>query len=197
MGYITNKSDIPNFANIAYLYTNLDLVYVGNYEELQSDFQNHLIEQNVSSVKQYLISQSTMYAKSFYENSENFESVNYFWNLDSVWYIQDMKALPVLQLYQTFEYELSQKNSFYEIAEPDIGSGVVVFVGKNDIVTEDNYVGITSGTFTYDSTISICAYVTNKYNISKFFDIVGLRKDNEVIYSSKELQLYHLSLHLC
>ena len=173
VGKIACPSSTPKQSSINYFYTSLEGDFVGNSADLEYYHTNGYIEYNVLEATFSTIDLQSLYLKNFYLDSTKFDRNKEF-NFNQYWQITEKKTLPFLQHFSTFEFTLSEDESFNKNIKPNIGSNVIEFVSLDN-------------TFKYKGQIVIGGYVTSVKNIDKFYKIVGLKKDGTTIFSNQRI----------
>lgn len=170
LGAVSCLTDVPENLSINYLYTTLNTKYIGNEEEINSNFTNNIIDIDLSEHIIDTVVQDSLYLKDFYTTTAQFDIKNE-WNFNTTWQISERLGLPFLQNFSVFNYVLSEDDSFSSLTKPNIQGNVIEFIS-------------TSTTFIYNGNITVSGYVTNSSQINKFYKIIGLRKDGEILFSN-------------
>ena len=170
IGSISCPSDCPIKDSINYFYTNLDIDYIGNTDELNLYYQNGLTGFDVNSLTLVTMSESSFKLKDFYLNEESFDKKRE-WDFNKIWQINEKISLPFLQVFSTFSYSVNEDASFSSLVKPNIDSNVIDFVNFD-----------VTNSFRYNGTIELGGSITDDYQINKFYEISGIRKDGEILF---------------
>lgn len=176
IGYV-DLTLYPNASSLNYLYTTSNLDFVGNYVALNQK----LGDKNLSTNKISKVDESTIKFKTFYQNYSNFNQEN-LWDFDSIWQIVNEKTdLPSLQNFSTFTYTVSETKSFANstITKPSI---------SNIISLETNSGNVDAGSYRYNEQMKVGGKINTAKNMDKFFKIVGLRKEDSLIFDNNEVE---------
>lgn len=166
VGKISTSSDMPASNSITGAYTTSTLVAVGNINEMSSNYVCKAYNSvAISSAK----------TKSFYTEEDKWNSL-YEWNFNTVWLIDEKLNLPKLQRFETFSYTFNEDNSFIGFTKPSLDSSIIVLTENNDDFK-----------YEYGQTLTLEAHITNQNNLHKFFEIVGIQKGSDVVYSNNKI----------
>ncbi len=176
IGYV-DLTLTPSASNLNYLYTTSSLDFVGNMVALNQKLgENNLSENKIAKVED-----STIKFKTFYLNSSNFNQEN-LWDFDATWQIVNEKTdLPSLQNFSTFTYTVSETKSFENstVTKPSV-SNIISLMTNTDNSDISSY--------RYNSSLKVGGKINSTKNMDKFFKIVGLRKDDSLIFDNNKVE---------
>ncbi len=171
IGEIVYPGDTVYANSIDYLYTTIQGDCIGNQSELEQAYSEGNITYDVANANIEVVDSRQPYLLSFY-TSYPFDG-RHSWDFGSIWQIGDNNSLPTLQHFSTFSFTLDEDRSFSSIMQrPNVD--VITFVTSQS-------------SFLYGGDIMVGGFVNTNSLMNKFFEIVGLRKDNTAIFSNDDV----------
>ena len=170
-GIISYPNDMLANQSVDYIYTTVDGEYFSNTNELNNAYTNGDIAFDVNLITADVVTSRNLKLKSFYDTTA-FDT-RYSWDFGNIWQIEDTVTLPYLQHFSSFSYSVDKDRSFSSMAQAPSVDAITILPSPN--------------TFTYGSSITIAGYINTQSQMNSFFEIVGLRKDNNTIYSNADI----------
>jgi len=185
VGYYNYELNNQNFSN-NYCYTPRKIKIIGNIED--STFDDSY---NVS----YLNNKGLI--SSYLNDNEKWDVTNY-WNTQTIWKLDEVNNLLVLQLFETFSAKFDKVQSVASLnlsTQPtDKDSLLLAEFSITNSFTGNEIVEFNS--VSYNDTVYLKVLITEAHNYSKFFEIKGLMLNGEQIYDVVDGNLYPESYNI-
>ena len=170
-GLISYPNDVPSNGAINFVYTTIEGDYFSNTSVLNDAYTQGSISFNVRGITAQIVAARNLMIRSFYTTT-TFDG-RYAWDFDDIWQIEETITLPYLQHFSSFTYEVDEDRSFSSMAQAPSTDAITILPSTN--------------TFTYGSSIVISGYINTSEQMNMFFEISGLRKDNDIIFSNHSI----------
>ncbi len=167
-GLISYPYDVVSNGEIGFIYTTVSGDYFSNTQNLLEAFSKGEITFDVSKVVAKTVTPREIMMKAFYSQT-TFDG-RYAWDFNDVWQIEETLTLPYLQNFSSFSYEVDKQRSFEAMAQAPTVDAITILPSTT--------------TYTYGSSINISGYINTTSQMNMFFEISGLRKDDNVIFTN-------------
>ena len=167
-GLISYPYDVVLNGEIGFIYTTVSGDYFSNTQNLLEAFSKGEITFDVSKVVAKTVTPREIMMKAFYSQT-TFDG-RYAWDFNDVWQIEETLTLPYLQNFSSFSYEVDKQRSFEAMAQAPTVDTITILPSTT--------------TYTYGSSINISGYINTTSQMNMFFEISGLRKDDNVIFTN-------------
>ncbi len=167
-GLISYPYDVVSNGEIGFIYTTVSGDYFSNTQNLLEAFSKGEITFDVSKVVAKTVTPREIMMKAFY--SQTAFDGRYAWDFNDVWQIEETLTLPYLQNFSSFSYEVDKQRSFEAMAQAPTVDAITILPSTT--------------TYTYGSSINISGYINTTSQMNMFFEISGLRKDDNVIFTN-------------
>ena len=170
-GLISYPNDMITNQSMGYIYTTVDGEYFSNTQQLISAHSNGDTTFDVNEIIASVVSSRNLMLKTFYETT-SFDT-KYLWDFDNIWQIEDTLTLPYLQHFSSFTYNIDKDRAFASMVQAPSVDAITILPSTN--------------TFTYGESITIAGYINAQSQMNMFFEITGLRKDDQIIFSNSSV----------
>ncbi len=170
-GIISYPNDVPSNGAINFIYTTIEGDYFSNISILSDAYTQGSIAFNVLDIIAQIVPARNLMIRSFYTTT-TFDG-RYAWDFNDIWQIEETITLPYLQHFSSFTYEIDEERSFSSMTQIPSVDAITILPFTN--------------TFTYGSSIVISGYINTTQQMNMFFEIAGLRQDNDEIFSNHSI----------
>lgn len=161
LGYMPSVVETDSITGVL---TTLDAQYIGN-------MANQTFTYKYKNLK--YLTEETLINTNITKNNDLW-NVPYAWDFDKIWR-ETNSNIPTLQIFEEYAVSFSSSESVKSLGIENLPT----LQDNADVVISN----LVADNISYGSTLTITTNITNESNFDKFFYIVGLRLNGNVIYS--------------